>query len=245
MQNMAGTGIDLDEVKLEGRQSILVVEDEPDTVMLLKFILRNAGFNVMSAAEGEIAIKKAMEHQPDLILLDLMMPGMDGWEFYRYIKQVVEVPVIIISALGEKDLVVKGLHIGADDYITKPFYNAEVIERVRAVLRRSKKGQGENRIYFPETGLIIDTSSQEVLLNGRIIELTPKEFAILSILAVNAPSIVHYETIAKEIWNQDTPEIRNRTKYLVYLLRRKFEKVFPGRNLILNLDRRGYKLQTE
>jgi DNA-binding response OmpR family regulator len=245
IQNSTTTGIDLDQIVLEGRRSILIVEDEPDTTTLLKQILLMAGHNVMSASGGQEALRKVMEHIPDLVLLDLMMPEMDGWQFYRYLKQIAEIPVIIISALSEKSEVVRGLHVGADDYIGKPFHNAEVVERVNAVLRRSRKTQDETRLVFPKTGLVIDTSNQEVSVHGQPIELTPKEYAILSILAHNAPSIVKYETIAHSIWNYDSPEIRNRTKYLVYLLRRKLDKAIPGRNLILNLDRRGYKLQTD
>jgi DNA-binding response OmpR family regulator len=245
MQYSTVAGIDLDEASTDSRQSVIVIDDEADTVYLLKLLLRNAGFNVMSAACGEDALRKILEHQPDLVLLDIMMPVMDGWEFYRYLKQVAEVPVIIISALGTKECIIKGLHNGADDYIVKPFDNSEVVERIHAVLRRSGKKHTSGRLIFPGIGLVIDTASQEVSIRGQPIGLSPKEYSILKILALNAPSIVRYETIATTLWDRDSREVRNRTKYLVYLLRRKLEKVNPSRQLILNLDRRGYKLQTE
>ncbi len=244
MSETKGIGIDLDDVRALERQQILVIEDEPDTVYLLKQVLRIAGFNVMSALGGQEALKKLAEYKPDLVLLDLMMPEMSGWEVYNYLRQMTDVPVIIISAIGEKEEVVKGLHLGVDDYITKPFHNAEVVERVRAVLRRANKQQEVNRLVFPNINLVIDFTSQEAVLNGNELSLTPKEFAILAILSKSAPAIVRYETIAQSVWRQDLPEVRNRTKYLVYLLRRKFEEAMPGSNLILNMDRRGYRLQT-
>jgi DNA-binding response OmpR family regulator len=240
----AGVGLDLDEVETNERQLLLVVEDDPDTIYLLKQILRIAGFNVMSAMSGQDALKKIVEFEPNLVLLDLMLPEMDGWEIYSYLRQMTDVPVIIISALGNKEEIVKGLHRGADDYITKPFHNAEVVERVKAVLRRSSKVQEVNRMVFPKINLAIDFMNQQVTLNNNQLDLTPKEFAVLAVLAKHAPGITRYETIAQNVWHTDSPEARNRTKYLIYLLRRKLEEVSPGSNLIINLDRRGYKLQT-
>jgi DNA-binding response OmpR family regulator len=244
LQATAGVGLDLDEADTNERQLLLVVEDDPDTIYLLKQILRIAGFNVLSAMSGTEALKKIVEYEPNLVLLDLMLPEMDGWEIYSYLRQMTEVPVIIISALGNKDEIVKGLHRGADDYITKPFHNAEVVERVKAVLRRSGKVQEINRMVFPSVNLVIDFMNQQVTLNDNPLDLTPKEFAVLAVLAKHAPAITRYETIAQNVWHTDSPEARNRTKYLIYLLRRKLEEAAPGSNLIINLDRRGYKLQT-
>lgn len=244
LTSTVGAGIDLDEVDAD-RQRVLVVEDEFDTVFLLKQILRIAGFNVMSACNGQEALKKIVEHKPDLVLLDLMMPEMDGWETLAHLRQMTDVPVIILSAIGAKNEIVKGLSSGIDDYVTKPFYNAEVIARVKAVLRRSGKPQEVSRLVFPQVSLIVDLMSQEVTLNNVEIRLTPKEFSVLSILAKHAPAIVSYHSISQAVWGEDSSDVRKRTKYLVYLLRRKFEKAEAGSNLILNVDRLGYKLQTE
>ncbi len=186
-----------------------------------------------------------MEHKPDLVLLDIMMPEMDGWEILNHLRQMTDVPVIVISALASKNEIVKGLSNGVDDYVTKPFYNAEVVARVKAVLRRSGKPQEVSRLVFPQVNLIVDLMSQEVTLNSKEIRLTPKEFSVLSVLAKHAPAIVSYQTISQAVWGEDSSDVRKRTKYLVYLLRRKFEKAEPGSNLILNVDRLGYKLQTE
>lgn len=238
------TGVDLDEVYASERHSVLVIEDEPDTVVLLKHILRSAGFNVMGALNGTEALKKCAEIRPDLIMLDLMMPDMDGWETYQYLRQMTDTPVIIISAVGNKDDIVKALRMGVDDYLTKPFFNAEVIARAEAVLRRYGKAEEVSRLVFPDADLIIDFQTQKVTLHDQSVQLTNKEFAILAVLARNAPEVVNYQAIAQQVWGIDTPDVRKRIKYLVYIIRRKFQTLDPEHELISNVDRLGYKMNT-
>src|SRR5512133_1982592 len=244
-ESQRGIGADLDEVYASNRKRVLVVEDETDTVILLKHLLRSAGYNVLGATSGQEALKKFSEVKPNLVLLDLMMPGMDGWETYRYLRQMSDVPVMVLSAVASKDEVVRALRMGIDDYLTKPFINAEVIARVEAILRRSHNTTQEvDRLLFPEVDMIIDFRTQEVIHCDEHIQLTGREFAILSLLARNAPAIVAYHEIATQIWEEDTAEARNRIKYLVHLLRRKFQRL-PGKpNFIENVDRLGYKLRT-
>jgi DNA-binding response OmpR family regulator len=245
---VADIGIDLDQMETMERQRVMVVEDEIDTVLLLKQIFRMAGFNVVSAASGEEALKKIVKYEPDMVLLDIMMPDMNGWETLEYLRQMSEVPVIVCSALGTKHDVVRGLQAGVDDYVTKPFHSEELIERVRAVLRRTQKPKEISRFIFPQVGLVIDQMNQEVIYNDQTISLTQREFAVLSALAKHAPAIVSYETIASEVWGEketSSANARKRTKYLVYLLRQKFNEAEPDNDLILNVDRLGYKLQTE
>jgi DNA-binding response OmpR family regulator len=240
----AQSGVDLDEVYASERHSVLVVEDEPDTVVLLKHILRSAGFNVMGALSGNEALKKCAEIKPDLIMLDLMMPDMDGWETYRYLRQMTDTPVIVISAVGNKEDIVKALRMGVDDYVTKPFFNAEVVARAQAVLRRYGKAEEVSRLVFPEIDLVIDFQTQKVTLRDQSVQLTNKEFAVLAVLARNAPEVVNYQTIAQQVWGMDTPDVRKRIKYLVYIIRRKFQTLDPERELIANVDRLGYKMNT-
>lgn len=238
------SGVDLDEVYASERHSVLVIEDEPDTVILLKHILRSAGFNVMGALNGSDALKKCAEIRPDLIMLDLMMPDMDGWETYRYLRQMTDTPVIVISAVGAKDEIVKTLRMGVDDYLTKPFYNAEVIARAQSVLRRYGKSEEVSRLVFPAVDLVIDFQTQKVTLRDQSVQLTNKEFAVLAVLARSAPEVVNYQTIAQQVWGIDTPDVRKRIKYLVYIIRRKFQLLDPEHELISNVDRLGYKMNT-
>ncbi len=243
---MSSTGVDLD--LLYGapeRQRVLIIDDEPDTVFLLKEILRSAGFDVIGALGFNEALKKVADLPPDIILLDLMMPDIDGWETYKYLRQMTKAPVIIVSAKASKDDVVDGLQRGVDDYVTKPFYNAEVVARVRAVLRRSDTSEQIRRLFFPEIQLVINLDTKQVSVQNRMIHLTSREFAILVILAKHAPGIVNYETIAKEVWGEDTANARKRIKYLIYLLRRKLEENPDRPRLIMNIEGVGYQLQTE
>ena len=242
---LAGSGVDLDVLTANERSSVLVVDDEQDTIALLKTILRMAGFNVLGAMDGAEALKKMTSHNPDIVLLDLMMPGMDGWETYKHLRTISETPVIIVSAKSTNEDVVDGLQRGADDYVTKPFHKGELVARVESVLRRTRKPKEISRLVFPEINLTIDLKTQEVFLVETSIHLTAKEFAVLSNLGKHAPAIVSYETIVKNVWGEDTAEAHRRLKYLVYLIRRKFQTVLPDAELIHTVDRFGYKLQTE
>ena len=241
-QTGSGTGVDLDEFSSINRRRILIVEDDPDTALLLKRILILAGFDVSFALGGQEGIKKVPTIKPDLILLDLRMPDMDGWETLQYLRQITDAPVIIISAISQKEDVVRALLGGVDDYMTKPFFNAEVVARVKSVLRRSVKPEETGRIIFPRTGLIIDLVSQEVSLCNKKVTLTPKEFAVLVTLAKQAPAIVRYQTISQSVWGENTTDAHNRTKYLVYLIRKKLHNIAPDMMLLQNVDRIGYKL---
>jgi DNA-binding response OmpR family regulator len=239
-------GADLDEAYGSQRQRVLVVEDEPDTIFLLKHILRSAGYNVLGATTGPEAIRKLAEVKPHLVLLDLMMPGMDGWETFGFLRKISDVPVMVVSAVANKEEVVRALHLGVDDYLIKPFLNAEVVARVEAILRRSNAVNGDmERMAFPEIDLVVDYRSQEISSGSQRLQLTGREFAVIGLLARAAPAIVSYHDIAMQIWEEDSPEARNRIKYLVHLLRRKFERLPNQPDFIQNIDRIGYKLRMD
>ncbi len=224
LKNSLNNGVDLDALfDMPDRQRVLIVDDEPDTVYLLKQILLSAGFNVIGAMDCKEALRKAAEIPPDIILLDLMMPDVDGWETFRQLRELTQSPVIIISAKAAKEDVVSGLQSGVDDYLTKPFFNDEVVARVRTVLRRASQVGQARRLVFPGIGLKIDLNAKEVSLNNRTVHLTTKEYGILEILARQAPQMVTYQTIADELWGENNRAVRNRIKYLVYRLRQKIE----------------------
>jgi DNA-binding response OmpR family regulator len=238
-------GMDLDEAQSANHYRVLIVEDDGDTVFLLKQILQRAGFNVMSAHNGQEALHKCADLRPDLVLLDIMMPEVDGWDTLKYLRQVSNIPVIMISALSSKEDVVKALHSGVDDYITKPFFNDEVVARIMAVLRRASTPKMITKLAFPKVALTIDLDTREVTCHNQLIQLTAKEFEVLSVLAQHAPSIVSYPVMARTVWGEDVPEVRKRTKYLIYLLRRKFAVVEMDKPLLVNVGRLGYKLNTD
>lgn len=224
---------------------VLVVEDEFDSAQMMSLILKHYGIEVEVAHNGKECLQALEGGLPTAIVLDLMMPEMDGWQTYQHLREVTDVPVLVVSAIHNKDEVVRALRMGMDDYITKPFVNAEVVARVEAVLRRSRPARELDRMVFPNPGLVINFSTQEVIIQNKRIQLTGKEFAILSILARKAPEVVQYRQIAETVWGKDNPQVRNRIKYLVYLLRQKLEAVTGNAELIQNIDRLGYKLNAK
>jgi len=159
---------------------ILVVDDEPQIVELLRSYLERDGFTVVQAADGEAALGAVRAGQPDLVLLDLMLPRLDGREVCRRIREAGTTPVIMLTARDEETDKLLGLELGADDYITKPFSPREVVARVRAVLRR---GSREGATLIRAGDLTIDLRAHEVTLSGRRVELTPTEFRLLETLA--------------------------------------------------------------
>lgn len=238
-------GVDLDQRIPGEHPRILLIDDEPDNITLLKLMFQAKGFDVSGACSGKEALKKIHEVKPNLIILDLMMPEMDGWQTYQQLRMVTELPVIVVSAARQTENVVKALQMGMDDYITKPFDQAEVVARVNSVLRRSFKKQKLNRLGFSMIELILDLDSQEIVYKGERVQLTGRMFEVLLVLAKNAPRVLPYDEITNEIWGETTLSAHNRLKYLVYLLRQEFLRIDGGNPVIKNVDRVGYKLMTE
>lgn len=239
------TGVDLDQIQTTDRPRVLVIDDEPDTVILLKHVFQRDGFDVSGAFSGKEALSKLAEVNPSLIILDLMMPEMDGWQTFEELHKLTDIPVIVVSALGQTDNIVKALQMGVDDYLTKPFVNAEVIARSQAVLRRSGMRREVKRMVFPEVELVVDMETQEIFYKGKRIQLTGKMYEVLLLLARGAPRVVTYNDLTMQIWGETSLPVRNRLKYLVYLLRQEMEKVDSEHPIIKNVDRLGYKLLTE
>ncbi len=244
LSTKSGSGVDLDELEPVNRRRILVVDDEPDTITLLKHIFINDGFNVAGALSGKEAIRKINDINPSIIILDLLMPEMDGRQTLEAIRKVNDIPVIVLSAVSQKEEIVNLLQRGVDDYITKPFNTSEVTARVHAVLRRSEKPVVLNVLSFPGVDLIIDLQTYEVTYKSHIIQLTGKMFEVLALLAKNAPKVVNYQDLTEKVWGENSVSVRNRLKYLVYLLRQEFLKIDDELELIENIDRLGYKLIT-
>jgi len=238
-------GFDLDKIQDKDRRKLLVVDDEPDTVVLLKHILRHEGYDVAGASNGVEALARLNEIQPSLILLDMMMPQMDGWQTIDKIREVTSTPIIILSANSQVDSIIHALQVGADDYITKPFNHAEVVARIEAVMRRSRTNGKIDRLGFDQLDLILDTETHEVIFQNQHIQLTDKMYDVFYLLMENAPRLVTYQELAEKVWGQDNVSIRNRLKYLVYLLRQEFTRIDPNANIIDNIGRLGYKLITK
>lgn len=240
--NFEDMGIDLDEQQPVNRKRVLVIDDEPASVNLLKRIFMSNGFNVSGAFSGQEALKKINEIHPSLVILDLLMPEMNGEEILTAIRQVMNVPVIVLSAVDDKNRIVKMLQSGVDDYITKPFDEVELLARVNAVLRRAERYTPDHTYSFPSISLTVDLDTYEVIYCNTRIQLTGKMFDVLALLARNAPKVVNYQELTLKVWGENTPAVRNRLKYLVYLLRKEFEVIEPSLEVFENIDRLGYRL---
>jgi DNA-binding response OmpR family regulator len=185
---------------------ILVVDDEPAVTDLLAYNLRKASYEILAAADGREALRLARESRPDLILLDLMIPEVDGLDVCRELRKTSDVPIIMITARGEEIDRVVGLELGADDYVTKPFSVRELLARIKAVLRRSKPDDNDNA---PPTnlrgkgGLHLDVESRVVKVGESIIDLTRLEFDILHLLLSNAGRVLTRERLLEQAWGYD------------------------------------------
>ena len=178
---------------------VLVVDDEPMVREVLERYLRNEGFDVSTAEDGPEALATFASDEPDLVLLDLMLPRIDGYEVFRRMRAIAETPVIMLTARGEETDRVVGLELGADDYVTKPFSPREVVARVRAVLRRTGQPAVVGRMHFGD--LQIDTDRREVQLAERAIHLTRKEFDLLAYLAARPGMTFTRSQLLEDLWD--------------------------------------------
>ncbi|MCG8685499.1 MAG: response regulator transcription factor [Desulfobacterales bacterium] len=169
------------------KETILIVDDEEDILELIKFNLKSEGYNILQAMTGEEAIKIAKQSAPDLMVLDLMLPGIDGLEVTRYLKNndtTSEIPIVMLTAKGEESDIVTGLELGANDYMSKPFSPRELTARIRAILRRRAKNSTEAPVRVRQEGdMVIDRAKHRVTIEGKVVELTLSEFELLSFLA--------------------------------------------------------------
>lgn len=180
---------------------ILVIEDDPAILELITFHLKREGMQVLTARDGRRALELFNANHPDLLLLDLMLPVLDGFEVCRRVRQASDVPIIMLTAKGQEADRIKGFEYGADDYVTKPFSPKELVARIRAVLRRSNYNDGPANLSAGK--LYIDRKRHRVHVGEREIELTPKEFDLLTLLMMRRGQPVDRETLLEEVWGYE------------------------------------------
>ncbi len=203
---------------------VLVVDDEPETVKYVGANLRARGYDVLTAADGRTALKVFDESVVDLIILDIMMPGPDGFEVCQAIRQRSDVPIIMLSARGQEKDVVSALDLGADDYLTKPFGVEEMLARVRAALRRSARTGVTLRPPVTAGELKIDFAARLVTVQDREVRLTPTEYELLAQLAINAGRVLTHRALLQAVWG---PEYGDETEYVWAYVRRLRRKIEP------------------
>ena len=184
------------------KQTIMVVDDDPNIAQLVKLYLEKEGYELTVETRGDDAMAAFQKNPPSLMLLDVMLPGMDGWQVCRGIRQMSNIPIIMLTAKDETFDKVLGLELGADDYITKPFEGKELVARVKAVLRRAAPGESEkNTLSFP--GLTISLEKYEVHFQGKLIEMPPKELEVLYFLAAHQNRVFTREQLLEQVWGFD------------------------------------------
>jgi DNA-binding response OmpR family regulator len=185
------------------KASVLVVDDDIRILRMMKRILELEGFKVLVASSGEASLKIFEKETPDLVLLDIMMPDMDGYTVCRHIHEFSQVPIIMVTAKGDDKEKVEGLNIGADDYVTKPFSASELAARVRAVLRRTNNQNKFPDSVFRYNDLTIYFTSHRVMVGDREIELTPTEYRLLSYISCNAGRVVTPDQLLNKVWGEE------------------------------------------
>jgi two-component system, OmpR family, response regulator VicR len=230
---------------LVSNELVLVVDDEKTLVKALSFNLEKEGFRVEQAYDGEEALKKVFEIKPDIVVLDLMLPEVDGFEVCRRIRKKLEVPIIMLTARSEDIDKVLGLELGADDYLTKPFNSRELVARIKAILRRSTVRDEEARKLIQIGKLQVDLLQHRVRLGEQEVGLTSKEFALLSFLAANAGNVYSREQLLEQVWGYDYyGDVRTVDVHIRHL-REKLEKDPGNPELIITVWGTGYKIRED
>lgn len=224
------------------RYKILAVDDEKRMVRFIQLNLEQDGFQVITAYNGKEAIEQVRTQLPDLILLDIMMPDINGFEVLKKIREVNNVPVIMLTAKGEEDDRIQGLELGADDYITKPFSPRELVSRIRAVLRRTKSFKEDQvDLINVDDRLTIDFSRREVWVDGEKVDLRPTEYRLLYHLVQNAGWVNTHEQLLSKVWGFEYQDEPHYVRLYVNYLRKKLEEDPSHPKYILTERGVGYR----
>jgi two-component system KDP operon response regulator KdpE len=206
-------------------KKILVIDDDPAFVRLVEQVLTQKGYEVLSASSGGEGLRLLFVHRPDLVLLDVVMPGMDGWQTCSRIRDISDIPIIMLTAheKTEEDIV-RALDYGADDYLIKPVRSRELVARVRAVMRRAELPARERgSITYSDGFLTVDITERKVLVNGEQVKLTPIEFRLLALLLQNAGRILTHRQLLEKVWGWEYIDDVDYVRIYVWHLRQKIE----------------------
>ncbi len=225
-------------------ETILLIEDDEALAQLIQLLLERAGYQVMAANGGAMGLEVANQTPPDLVLLDILMPDMDGWHVYEALRRITDAPILFLTALGDEHNITYGLGLGADDYITKPFGYKELVTRVKAALARNRRIKGEQSIF--QTGdLWVNLDTHEVKVDNRLVSLTPTEFSLLSALIQDAGRTVSHDTLLRRVWGAEYVNRRDYLKLYIWYLRQKIENDPRDPRYLLSERGQGYRLVTD
>jgi two-component system OmpR family response regulator len=225
---------------------VLVVEDDPNLLETLKYNFRKEGYRVVTSSDGEQAVAAARQEKPDIIILDIMLPGMNGFEVCRIIRKEMTVPILMLTAKADETDKIVGLEIGADDYMTKPFSIKELQARVRAMLRRSRMAEpmpASEPASIKIGNLEVDTARHRASISGTPLELSPKEFDLLVFLAKNKGLVFSREQLLAKVWGYDYAGDSRTVDVHIRWLRQKIETDPAHPGYLLTVRGTGYKVE--
>ena len=224
-------------------KTVLVVDDESRMVEFIAMNLELEGFRVVRAANGSEALEKASKEHPDLVLLDIMMPEMDGFETLQGLRETSSVPVIFLTAKSEEVDRIKGLDLGADDYITKPFSPRELVSRIRAVLRRTEPAAVTTSEIVVDNELRVNFDQRKVIVRGQEVRLRPTEYRLLYQLVTNAGKLLTHEVLLSRVWGAEYRDEDQYVRLYITYLRQKIEKDPKNPKYILSERGLGYRFK--
>ena len=228
-------------------EKILVVDDEPAFVRLVSQVLDQKGYQVFTAGDGQEALRLLFAHKPDLVLLDVMMPKMDGWQTCSRIRDLSDIPIIMLTGkqTSEEDIV-RGLDHGADDYLSKPVGNRELVARVRATLRRAELPSSvgvHKEITYSDEHLTVDITDRKVMVKGERVKLTPREFRLFALLVENAGHILTHKQLLEKVWGWEYVDDLDYVRIYISHLRQKIEPAPAKPKYIITEPGVGYRFQ--
>jgi two-component system KDP operon response regulator KdpE len=227
-------------------RKVLVIDDDADLVELLKRVFGSAGAQVFGACDGQEGLRQFYAHHPDLVVLDIMMPGMDGWEVCRSLRQLSNVPILVLTALNASQDVLYGLDRGADDYVTKPFDIQILLARARALLRRtSRPGGSEKCLTYDDGYLAIDLEQRRVWVRQQRINLTSTEYELLVYLFRSAGGVLTHEQILEHVWGEGCRESSQYVHVYVHRLRKKLEQDPADPRYLVKEHGVGYRFEPQ
>lgn len=235
---------------MDTQQTVLIVDDDVPLTQAMAKMLTDVGLHPHVAHTAEDGIRLALMHQPNLVLLDVMIPTMGGWEACRQLRQASDVPIIFLTALGNVENVVHGLQLGADDYLVKPVEKAEFVARVQAHLRRLQKltaqpSQNENELVYGNGDLRIDFIARKAIVVGEEVSLTPREFDLLSVLATNQGRVIPTQELVNQAWGMTDEAASDNIKPYIHYLRKKIEHDPASPRWILTVRGVGYRFAND
>ncbi len=228
-------------------KKVLVIDDDAAFLRLVEQIFTQKGYEVLKAGNGQEGLRLLFAHKPDIVLLDVVMPGMDGWQTCNRIRDISDIPIIMLTGKQKaEDDIVRGLDYGADDYLLKPVGNREMVARVRAVLRRAElppSPEARREITYGDDFLTVDVAERKVMVNGKQVKLTPREFRLFALLVGNAGRILTHKQLLEKVWGWEYTDDLDYVRIYISHLRQKIEPAPALPRYIITEPGVGYYFQ--